>query len=113
VEQIFTTPCRCIGPTLVFEAGTCFTCGRLHASEIAAEETTSASRAGLLALAEAIGRTRRKLDAERTRLTMDLSKARRVVIEPPKRTEPRARAERARVERAPAVRELEFLTRTF
>lgn len=100
-------PCTCVGPTLRFTAGECFTCGRLLASEIGRLETSAratGASAGLGALLHAVERTRRRLYARPPRPRP--KNARRVLID----SQP---GKKGGVRKSDVVRELEFLTRTF
>jgi hypothetical protein len=116
-------PCTCVGPTLRFTAGECFTCGRLLASEIGRLETSprgNGASAGLGLLLHAVGRKRDAMEKRRVRerelralesrppRPRPSENARRVVIEPPPQIKSEKRKPRSR-----ALRAVEFATRTF
>lgn len=84
--MVYAEPCTCLGRPLRFEPGSCFTCGRLLASELGTRESSQGTgqRAGALALLEAVHRTQDRLGIH-PRPPAPRHNHRRVVIEPPQR----------------------------
>lgn len=119
-------PCRCVGPTLRFTRGECFTCGRMLGQFIGRLETNpraNGASAGFGALLHAVGRKRDALERRRERdrelrALMERpprprpKKVRRVAIDLGP-VEPPPQRKHARKARSKAVRDVEFATRTF
>lgn len=106
MTNLAANPCRCIGRPLRFVAGECFTCGRFLPGEIGRPDRAARAhneRPGIAALLEAVDRKRREIYARGPRPRP--ANARRVVID---LSTPAPKGARSR-----AVRDVEFLTRTF